>query len=222
MIRARLIKAVVLSTGHMVLHGKAHTTSRSIPVVHLSNSFCSSCCVAPGCKPTIRPTFHPGPVNIRPPFRPGPVPTKKKISPPPPPPPTHCPPESLIRQTRVHNRDEISGPGTCARQGPALLQPRNSSFSSSRHALSTKDRALLSSSLARLEGPFVRFLFFLPPEPSTCSPPSPPSLVVAALVCFGLQCVPLRAVRPTQSDSHESVQLTTCEGQPGMILGRMT
>ena len=85
-----------------------------------------------------------------------------------------------------------------------------------------KDRALLSSSLARLEGPFVRFLFFLPPEPSTCSPPSPPSLVVATLVCFGLQCVLLSSVGPPQSDSHGSVQWTTCEGQPGMILGRIT
>ena len=119
--------------------------------------------------------------------------------------------------TTVENRSRFSG------VGPVTVTREPGPFSpSSRHALSTKNRALLSSSLARLEGPFVRFLFFLPPEPSTCSPPSPPSLVVATLVCFGLQCVLLSSVGPPQSDSHGSVQWTTCEGQPGMILGRIT
>ena len=40
-----------------------------------------------------------------------------------------------------------------------------------------------------------------------------------SLVCFGLQCVLLSAARPTQSDSHESVQLTTCTGTTRHDLG---
>ena len=40
-----------------------------------------------------------------------------------------------------------------------------------------------------------------------------------SLVCFRLQCVLLSAARPTQSDSHESVQLTTCKGTTRHDLG---